>query len=147
MKEFNNEHLGKFLEIDNEMEPSKITKQEIVENDKTPAAVVVVRNEDIESDYDLRRKTLHDLVGTGQDALAHMMLVAKESDHPRAFEVVGQLMKTTSDMVADLTKLQIEMNKIESEKAGGPSKVVNNNSVFVGSTNELLEMLKGKNRE
>ena len=144
MKEFNNEHLGKFLEIDNDMIE---TKQEILKKDEDLTNVVELRNDDIEKDYDLRRKTLHNLVGTGQDALAHMMLVAKESDHPRAFEVVGQLMKTTSDMVSDLTKLQIEMNKIESEKAGGPSKVVNNNSVFVGSTNELLEMLKGKNRE
>ena len=144
MKEFNNEHLGKFLEIDNDM---KQKKQEVLEVDKISTSIDVVRNNDIENDYELRRKTLHNLVGTGQDALEHMMLVAKESDHPRAFEVVGQLMKTTSDMVADLTKLQIEMNKIESEKAGGPSKVVNNNSVFVGSTNELLEMLKGKNRE
>jgi len=144
MKQFNNEHLGKFLEIDNDMEQRK---QEILEVDDDSTNVDKVRNDDIESDYDLRRKTLYDLVGTGQDALTHMMMIAKESDHPRAFEVVGQLMKTTSDMVADLTKLQIEMNKIESEKAGGPSKVVNNNSVFVGSTNELLEMLKGKNRE
>ena len=144
MKEFNNEHLGKFLEIDNDM---RQTKQEVLEIDKECVAVDGVRNNDIENDYDLRRKTLHNLVGTGQDALEHMMMVAKESDHPRAFEVVGQLMKTTSDMVADLTKLQIEMNKIESEKSGGPNKVVNNNSVFVGSTNELLEMLKGKNRE
>lgn len=144
MKEFNNEHLGKFLEIDNDM---KQKKQEVLEVDKNSTSIDVVRNNDIENDYELRRKTLHNLVGTGQDALEHMMLVAKESDHPRAFEVVGQLMKTTSDMVADLTKLQIEMNKIESEKVGGPSKVVNNNSVFVGSTNELLEMLKGKNRE
>ena len=145
MKQFNNEHLGNFLEIENDMEPRRT---EIMKNDEEDSNdVETVRNEDIEDDYDLRRKTLHDLVHTGQDALAHMLLVAKESDHPRAFEVVGQLMKTTSDMVGDLTKLQIEMNKIESEKSGGPSKVVNNNSVFVGSTNELLEMLKGKNRE
>jgi len=56
------------------------------------------------------------------------------------------MLKTTADLVGDLTKLQGEMNKIETTK-GGPSKVVNNNSVFVGDTNALLEMLKGKNRE
>jgi len=140
MKEFNNEHLGKFLDIENDMESTEI---EIMDDKESKE---IVRGDEILDDYALRRKTLHNLVDTGQEALTHMMLVAKESDHPRAFEVVGQLMKTTSDMVADLTKLQIEMNKIESEK-GGSSKVVNNNSVFVGNTNELLEMLKGKNRE
>ena len=57
-------------------------------------------------------------------------------------------MKTTADLVKDLTTLQIEMNKIQNEKDGsGPNKVVNNNSVFVGDTNEFLEMLKGKNRK
>ena len=133
MKEFNNEHLGKFLDIENDMESTEI---EIMDDEESKE---IVRGDEILDDYALRRKTLHNLVDTGQEALTHMMLVAKESDHPRAFE-------TTSDMVADLTKLQIEMNKIESEK-GGSSKVVNNNSVFVGNTNELLEMLKGKNRE
>jgi hypothetical protein len=57
-------------------------------------------------------------------------------------------MKANMDAVKDLTDLQKDMNKIENEKGGkGPNKVVNNNSVFVGNTNELLEMLKGKNRE
>ena len=138
MKEFNNEHLSKFLEIDNDMEaiiPIKSTKSEIVGDIPSNTKIATIRNEDIENDYDFRRQTLHNLVGTGSDAVSHMLAVAKESDHPRAFEVVGQLMKTTSDMVADLTKLQIEMNKLESEKSGGPSKVVNNNSVFVGNTN------------
>jgi hypothetical protein len=56
-------------------------------------------------------------------------------------------MKANMDAVKDLTELQKDMNKIENEKNGkGPNKVVNNNSVFVGNTNELLEMLKGKNR-
>tara|TARA_B100000768_G_C11204450_1_gene343209 strand:- start:351 stop:785 length:435 start_codon:yes stop_codon:yes gene_type:complete len=144
MKEFNNEHLGKFLEIENDMEKSQAV--EIV-NSKDIELSKEIRDDDIKNDYDFRRKTLYDLVGQGQDALQSLLMLAKESEHPRAFEVAGQLIKANADLVQDLTKLQIDMNKIEDTKEGGPSKVVNNNSVFVGNTNELLEMLKGKNRE
>jgi len=146
MKEFNNEHLGKFLEIENDME--QVQPVEIVNSKSLDMEISKeVRDNDIKNDYDFRRKTLYDLVGQGQDALQALLMLAKESEHPRAFEVAGQLIKTNADLVQDLTKLQIDMNKIEDTKEGGPSKVVNNNSVFVGNTNELLEMLKGKNRE
>tara|TARA_Y100000389_G_scaffold194707_1_gene225092 strand:+ start:831 stop:1283 length:453 start_codon:yes stop_codon:yes gene_type:complete len=106
------------------------------------------RNHDIKNDYEFRREKLYQLVSKGEDALENLLTLAKESDHPRAYEVFGQLMKANMDAVKDLTDLQKDMNKIENEKGGkGPNKVVNNNSVFVGNTNELLEMLKGKNRE
>ena len=56
-------------------------------------------------------------------------------------------MKTTGDLAKDLIELQLTMNKIENTKDGGvPQKVVNN-AILVGSTNELLERLRGKNRE
>jgi hypothetical protein len=55
-------------------------------------------------------------------------------------------MKTTGDLTKDLIELQVTMNKIQNTKEGGPSKVVNNNAVFVGNTNDLLEVIKGKNR-
>ena len=71
MKEFNNEHLSKFLDIENDMDQGKLE----VYNEKE--STELVRGDEISDDYALRRKTLHNLVDTGQDALAHMMLVAK----------------------------------------------------------------------
>jgi hypothetical protein len=137
-----NDKLGEFFEIENDMvEVESSPKQELINPEK-----IETRTEDITDDYEFRRQTLYGLVDNGQEALQHLIMVAKESEHPRAYEVVGQMLKTTADLVGDLTKLQGEMNKIETTK-GGPSKVVNNNSVFVGDTNALLEMLKGKNRE
>lgn len=137
--------LNDFLEVDTPMQQDivKVETNEIEYIDSSNE-----RNMDIKDDYEFRREKLYQLVQKGEDALNNLLLLAKESDHPRAYEVFGQLMKANMDAVKDLTELQKDMNKIENEKNGkGPSKVVNNNSVFVGNTNELLEMLKGKNRE
>ena len=121
---------------------------EVHEGDLEYVDISKERESDIQDDYDFRRETLYQLIGTGKDAMDNLLQLAKESDHPRAYEVFGQLLRSNADLVKELTQLQIEMNKIENEKGGkGPNKVVNNNSVFVGNTNELLEMLKGKNRE
>lgn len=137
--------LNDFLEVDTPMQQDivKVETNEIEYIDSSNE-----RNVDIKDDYEFRREKLYQLVQKGEDALNNLLLLAKESDHPRAYEVFGQLMKANMDAVKDLTELQKDMNKIENEKDGkGPNKVVNNNSVFVGNTNELLEMLKGKNRE
>jgi len=135
--------LNNFLEVNTEIKNNKPPVIKQVEQ----YDISKERDREIQDDYEFRRETLYQLIGKGQDALENLMHVAKESDHPRAYEVTGQLMKTTADLVKDLTQLQIEMNKIQNEKnGGGPNKVINNNSVFVGDTNEFLEMLKGKNR-
>jgi hypothetical protein len=137
--------LNNFLEIDSEI--NEASKEITAPKDLGYTDIDGERTQEIQDDYEFRRETLYQLIGQGQSALENLLHVAKESDHPRAYEVTGQLMKTTADLVKDLTTLQIEMNKIENEKGGkGPNKVVNNNSVFVGDTNEFLEMLKGKNR-
>ena len=137
--------LDSFLDVNTEMKKSQ---PPVVTSPIEHYDISKERDREIQDDYEFRRETLYQLIGKGQDALENLLHVAKESDHPRAYEVTGQLMKTTADLVKDLTTLQIEMNKIQNEKDGsGPNKVVNNNSVFVGDTNEFLEMLKGKNRK
>jgi DNA-binding PadR family transcriptional regulator len=141
----NGEKISEFLDIEHDIEEVGKELKEVKE------ALPVIQQEldrgnDIVDDYQYRRKQLYNLTQKGSEALEHILHVAKESDHPRAYEVVAQLLKANSDLVKELTSLQNEMNKIENDKDGGPSKVVNNNAVFVGNTNELLEMLKGKNR-
>ena len=137
--------LDSFLDVNTEMKKSQ---PPVVTSPIEHYDISKERDREIQDDYEFRRETLYQLIGKGQDALENLLHVAKESDHPRAYEVTGQLMKTTADLVKDLTTLQIEMNKIQNEKdVSGPNKVVNNNSVFVGDTNEFLEMLKGKNRK
>ena len=106
-----------------------------------------IREQDLVDDYTEHRETLKELVNQGQEALQNLLLLAKESEHPRAYEVTGQLLKTTADLTKDLIELQVTMNKIENSKDGGKPQKVVNNAILVGSTNDLLEQLKGKNRE
>jgi len=70
-----------------------------------------------------------------------MLEIAKSSEHPRAFEVVNQLMKTMSDAQKDLLEVKKRQKELETpDKQEGPTTV--NNSLFVGSTEELLKMIK-----
>lgn len=118
-----------------------IEKQEIVSAQPIPI------NKDLESDFETTRSNLHSILQQGQDALYHALEVAKQSEHPRAFEVVGGLVKHLSDVNAQLLDLHKRKQSIEA-----PSKkeaaVTNNNAIFVGSTSELSKMLndlrKGK---
>jgi hypothetical protein len=99
-------------------------------------------------DYEKTRGNLHSLLNQGQEALFHALEVAKQSEHPRAFEVVGGLMKHLSDINHQLMDLHRKKQVIESPKEKEKPSTVTNNSIFVGSTHELSKMLdelkKGK---
>lgn len=101
-------------------------------------------------DYDSARNNLHKLLNQGQDALYHALEIAKQSEHPRAFEVVGNLMKQLADTNEQLLALSERKQKMDTPKAnaeGQPNKqVTNNNAIFVGSTSELGNLIKNMNK-
>lgn len=99
-------------------------------------------NQAFDHDYETTRSNLHSILSQGQDALFHALEVAKQSEHPRAFEVVGGLMKHLSDINHQLIDLHKKKQSIESNR-GETKEVasVTNNSVFIGSTTELSKML------
>ena len=81
------------------------------------------------------------LVMKGQEAVDGILDVARASDHPRAYEVAGQLIKNVADTADKLIDLQKKMKELDAdEKKSGPSTV--NNTMFIGSTAELQKMLK-----
>lgn len=127
-----------------DVEPNE--KGSLVVIDQTPDSNVPP-NVKIEQDYDKTRDNLYGLLQSGQDALTHALEVAKASEHPRAFEVVGNLMKQLADVNEQLMSLHEKKRKLDTpskteEAAGVPSKqVTNNNAIFVGSTTELNKML------
>lgn len=101
--------------------------------------------EAIEYDYEKTRNNLHSLLEQGQDALLHALEVAKQSEHPRAFEVVGGLMKQLADVNHQLLDLTEKKQKLRGKKENNVDKqVTNNNAIFVGSTAELNKLLKGE---
>ena len=116
-----------------------IGKVDIIANG---GAIVAEKNEALDHDYETTRSNLHSILSQGQVALFHALEVAKQSEHPRAFEVVGGLMKNLSDINHQLLDLHKKKQSIESPK-GETKEIANvtNNSVFVGSTTELSKML------
>jgi hypothetical protein len=85
----------------------------------------------------------------GQDALYHALEIAKQSEHPRAFEVVGNLMKQLADTNEQLLALSERKQKLDLPRPsadGAPAKQVTNNAIFVGSTSELSNLIKNMNK-
>jgi hypothetical protein len=99
----------------------------------------------IENDYDTTRANLRELLTTGQSALMHALDVAKQSEHPRAFEVVGNLMKQLADVNQQLMDLHQQKAKLDAPK--NKDTKVTNNAIFVGSTSELAKMIQNMNKE
>mgnify|MGYP001425389030 FL=1 len=97
-------------------------------------------NKDLQNDYEYSRGQLYNLVEKGQEAINGILDVAQNSDHPRAYEVAGNLIKNVADITDKLVDLQGKMKDINQEK----KKTTNNvtNAMFVGSTSELQKMLK-----
>ena len=99
-------------------------------------------DENIKSDYDKSRDTYYDLIGKGQDALSMMMEVARESEHPRAYEVLSGMIKNIADVndqLMDLNKKHKDINKSDVPQIESGTT---NNNVFIGSTTDLQRMLQ-----
>ena len=94
-----------------------------------------------EQDYEYSRDTYYDLIEKGRESLELMIEVARESEHPRAFEVLSGMIKGIADVndkLMDLNKKQKELQKEDK-----PAETTTNNNLFVGSTTELQRMLMG----
>ena len=101
----------------------------------------------IDDDFATARRNLHKIIHQGNDALEEALLVAKTSEHPRAFEVVGGLMKQLADINQQLMDIHQQKKKLEEPTKGTASKeVTTNNAIFVGSTAELSKMLSNMNK-
>ena len=100
------------------------------------------KKDDIDNDYKYSRENYYNLIERGQDAIQGILDVAKEGQHPRAYEVAGVLIKNVADTVDKLQDLQAKLSKLKEV----PNKTTANikNALFVGSTTDLQKMLKDK---
>ena len=96
---------------------------------------------DLAADYTFSREQYHSLIDKGNEALEELLAVAKESESARAYEVTAQLVRTLSDTTKELLELQKSKKEIEKE-VKDPQTV--NNSLFIGSTKELQDLLHSK---
>lgn len=109
---------------------------------------VIPVNVSEEDDYSFARKNLRELIVKGSTAIDEILFVAKESEHPRAFEVASNFLKNLSELNKDLLQLSKTKKEIEGRDArlkGGDINV--EKAVFVGSTNELSKLLKKQKEE
>jgi len=109
-----------------------------------PKPVDVPNNGSTEKDVEYARENLYHLAERGRDALEELMELANQSQHPRAYEVVGQLIKTLTDTNERIVDIQQKAKQILSDPKG-PDKVTNN--LFVGNTSELTKLLGGNARD
>ena len=100
---------------------------------------IYVDKKDIKDDYEFSRATLKDLITTGTLSLDTLAELARESEHPRAFEVLSNSIKNIGDVTDKLMNLQKQ--KKDLNKEDDEQRKVTNNNVFVGSTEELQRML------
>ena len=96
--------------------------------------------EDIDSDYNYQRQNFYKLVDQGSNAIEGILELAKEGEHPRAYEVAGNLIKQVAEVTEKLGDLQEKMRKLKEVPNNAPKNVTN--ALFVGSTKELQNMLK-----
>ena len=102
-------------------------------------------DETVDNDFKYARENLYNIIERGSDALNTLVDVANQSQHPRAFEVVGQLVKTLSDTNKDLLELQKKVKVIKKDIPDQPQNVTN--ALFVGNTSELQKMINKRNNE
>jgi hypothetical protein len=116
-------------------------KSEVISSAIEPKKEELAEKSDIKKDYEYSRATLTSLVDKGQEAINDILELARETDSPRAYEVVGQLIKTVTDSAEKLMDVQKKLKDLEQEKT---TNNVTNNALFVGTTNEVLNMLKNE---
>jgi len=130
----------------------EIEKEEEMEN----LPVVESKNEIIpieqaaEEDTEFARDNIKNLINKGSIALDNLLQVARESEHPRAYEVAATMIKNLSDSNKDLLDLQKKRKDLSpnNDSIVGNTKNMNiDKAVFVGSTTELVKFLKNKQEE
>jgi len=108
-----------------------------------------INKTDIDDDYEFARAKYYNLVDKGDEALELMMELARESEHPRAFEVLSNMMKQNAeiaDRLMELQKKKKEAEKVDINAPALPNSMTQNN-VFVGSSSDLQRMLASKFEE
>ena len=104
--------------------------------------IVEANENDIDDDYKYQRDNFYNLVEKGSAAIDGILELAKESEHPRTYEVAGQLIKNVAEVTEKLGDLQEKMRRLKEVPSNAPKNVTN--ALFVGSTKELQKMLKDK---
>ena len=133
-----NEKLSEALGIENVVEIIPPKQIEII---NTPH-----EDNDIEADYNLSRRTFRSLIDKGNAAMENLTDLAKESESPRAYEVLATMMRTIADTTKDLFELQKKTKDLKGARRDEPTVTVEK-AVFVGTPSDLLKRIKEQKDE
>jgi hypothetical protein len=103
---------------------------------------VVESGDEVDTDSSLARNNIKSLIDKGTDSIDDLLRVAKESEHPRAYEVAANFIKTLADLNKDLLEIQKRKQELKPENNQASSPINVKNAVFVGSTAELLKQIR-----
>lgn len=115
-----------------------------VDNKTEVIKVEPAEDQKLENDFQYARENLYNIIERGTDALNGIVDLANQSQHPRSFEVVADLVRTLSGANKDLLDIQKKMRDLDPDKHK-PQKVENN--LFIGSTKDLTDLLEGGARK
>lgn len=109
--------------------------------DSKPSTQLIAVN-NIDDDAEFARQNIRELIQKGNDAVEGILHVAKESEHPRAYEVAANLIKNLSDLNKDLMEIQKRKKDLVPQEHKNSGNINVDKAVFVGSTTELVKFLK-----
>ena len=130
------------LRLDRIFELEETTEEELPVEVESKS---IDRDIDVEEDYNKSREKFYDLLKKGNSAIDGALELAKETDAPRAYEVVGQLLKINGEVNKEIIDLQLKMEELKNSGEHKPNSVTN--ALFVGSTAELQKLLKGEKKK
>jgi len=110
---------------------------------------VIDSNENKDNDFQYARENLYDIIEKGRDAMEELLEIAKAEESPRAFEVFGQLLKNMTDTQSTLMELHQKKQKLENDGDRQEVSRAQNvtNALFVGSTADLLKLVKRETKQ
>jgi hypothetical protein len=132
MKKTIDEKISDVLDVDSSTGEVIVPKQ----------VTTVIEKDTIDDDYEYARKNLRGLIENGKEVMENIIYVAKESESPRSYEVVGQLIKTLAETNKDLLDLAKKSKDLKSNKDEIPNGGTQiQNALFIGSTAELQKLI------
>ena len=132
-------NISSFSDPINDTETNKKTLVPPVTKTEHPSNL----DNDLKDAYEQSKDNLQDIISQGMEAMEDMLEIAKEGQHPRAFEVYGSLLKNVVDANKELLNVQKQMREMENAgKKSGPTNI--DKAVFVGTPSDLNKLLKGQ---
>ena len=131
-----NENLSEIFDVE-PIQIEEVTKTtEIVNIEEIPT------DKTVEIDAEVARRNLKTILDKGNNAIEELAAVARDSQHPRAYEVLAGMMKNLADINKDLLEIQKRKQDLTGTKPSASKDVNIDKAVFVGSTAELMKLIK-----